>query len=80
MGSIRQTNIKRIAQDLVENNQGLFTEDFNKNRVILTGSMEGVSKRTKNLITGYVTRYVLKKKSRLKKEIEQGTAAAELLQ
>ncbi|MFG1450470.1 MAG: 30S ribosomal protein S17e [Thermoplasmataceae archaeon] len=77
MGSIRQTNIKRIAQDLVETNQGLFTVDFNKNRDLLKGSMEGVSKRTMNLITGYVTRYVLKKQSRLKKEIEQGTATAE---
>lgn len=77
MGSIRPTNIKRIAEDLVETNQGLFTESFEKNREILKGSMEGVTKKTSNLIAGYVTRYILKKKSRLKKEIEQGTATAE---
>lgn len=75
MGSIRPSNIKRIAIELVEKNQGSFNENFDKNREILKSSLTGVSKRTLNLIAGYVTRYVLKKQSRLKKEIEEGTVA-----
>lgn len=74
MGSIRPSNIKRIAMELVEKNQGTFNENFDKNKAILKTSLSGVSKRTLNLISGYVTRYVLKKQSRLKKEIEEGTA------
>jgi small subunit ribosomal protein S17e len=75
MGSIRPSNIKRIAMELVEKNQGTFNESFDMNRKILKTSLTGVSKRTLNLIAGYVTRYVLKKQSRLKKEIEEGTVA-----
>ncbi len=73
MGSIRPSNIKRIAIELVENNQGTFNVNFGKNREILKTSLSGISKKTLNLIAGYVTRYVLKKQSRLKKEIEDGT-------
>ncbi|GGM78251.1 30S ribosomal protein S17e [Thermogymnomonas acidicola] len=75
MGSIRPSNIKRIAEDLVEKNPGYFTEDFYKNREMLKGVITGVSKRTENLIAGYVTRYVLKKKARQKKEEEEGLAS-----
>ncbi len=75
MGSIRPSNIKRIAIELVEMNQGTFNEDFEKNKAILKTTLTGVSKRTLNLIAGYVTRYVLKKQSRLKKDIEEGTVA-----
>lgn len=75
MGSIRPSNIKRIAIELVEKNQGVFNESFDKNREVLKSSLTNVSKRTLNLIAGYVTRYVLKKQSRLKKEIEEGTVA-----
>ena len=73
MGSIRPSNIKRIAEDLVEKNQGMFDTDFNKNREILKTSMTSVSKRTLNLIAGYVTRYIIKKNIRAKKELEEGT-------
>ncbi|MEM0159025.1 MAG: 30S ribosomal protein S17e [Thermoplasmataceae archaeon] len=73
MGSIRPSNIKRISSELVEEHKDLFNEDFVRNREILKATMKGVSKRTLNHIAGYVTRYVIKKKSRLQKEIEQGT-------
>ncbi len=73
MGSIRPSNIKRIAEDLVDKNPNLFNSDFHQNREILKNSMTSVSKRTLNLISGYVTRYVIKKETRTKKEIEEGT-------
>ena len=49
MGSIRPSNIKRIAEDLVNKNPGVFNTDFSQNRD------------------------VIKKETRTKKEIEEGT-------
>jgi small subunit ribosomal protein S17e len=73
MGSIRPSNIKRIAEDLVNKNPGVFNTDFNQNRGFIKDSTNDVSKRTLNLVAGYVTRYVIKKETRTKKEIEEGT-------
>ena len=73
MGSIRPSNIKRIAEDLVNKNPGDFNTDFNQNRGLIKNSTNDVSKRTLNLVAGYVTRYVIKKETRTKKEIEEGT-------
>ncbi len=73
MGSIRPSNIKRIAEDLVNKNPGVFNSDFNQNRAYIKNSTNDVSKRTLNLVAGYVTRYVIKKETRTKKEIEEGT-------
>ncbi|MEM0156587.1 MAG: 30S ribosomal protein S17e [Thermoplasmataceae archaeon] len=73
MGSIRPSNIKRIAEDLVNKNPGVFNSDFNQNRESIKSSTNDVSKRTLNLVAGYVTRYVIKKETRTKKEIEEGT-------
>lgn len=70
MGSIRSSNIKHISIDLVEKNENVFGVDFYKNREILGENLKDVSKKTTNLISGYVTRYVLKKLSRVKKEME----------
>ncbi len=72
MGSIRSSNIKRISEELVENNKGLFNEDFAHNKELLAGFIDKtVTKKTANAIAGYVTRYILKKKSKEKNELEQ---------
>jgi len=72
MGSIRPSNIKRISIELVDNNKDLFNEDFNHNKEILHGFIEKtVTKKTANAIAGYITRYILKKKSKEKNELEQ---------
>ncbi|AAT43405.1 30S ribosomal protein S17e [Picrophilus oshimae] len=72
MGSIRPSNIKRIAEEIVDNNPGIFNEDFENNKKILSEMLKNsVTKKTMNAIAGYVTRYILKKKSKEKSEMEQ---------
>lgn len=75
MGSIRPSNIKRIAEDLIEANPDAFTDDFANNREILKRSLDDVTKKTTNLIAGYITRTVIKKKAKLKREIEESGAS-----
>lgn len=76
MGSIRSSNVKRVAKEIVENNMDAFTEDFTKNKEILKASITGISKNTLNAIAGYATRTVVKKRMKLQREIEEGTVTA----
>ncbi|MEM0139385.1 MAG: 30S ribosomal protein S17e [Ferroplasma sp.] len=72
MGSIRPSNIKRISEELVENNKDTFNEDFHHNKEMLAQFLDkSVAKKTVNAIAGYITRYILKKKSKEKNELEQ---------
>lgn len=75
MGSIRQSNIKRIAEEFVEKHGDAFNEDFYNNKEIVKGSISGVSKKTMNLIAGYITRNIKKQKARLDREMEENTPA-----
>ncbi|MCL5731416.1 MAG: 30S ribosomal protein S17e [Candidatus Thermoplasmatota archaeon] len=77
MGSIRPSNIKRIAESLVEKNASLFNNDFYHNRDIIKKAEKDLTKKTLNALSGYVTRYVIKKESRLKKEMEDYSATPE---
>ena len=79
MGSIRPSNIKRIAQEIVEESPDEFSKDFHANREILKTKADFTSKKTLNSVAGYVTRYILKKESRKKKEMEEyGTVTTEV--
>ena len=73
MGSIRSSNVKRVAKEIVENNKDVFTEDFTKNKQILKTALTSVSKNNLNEIAGYATRTVVKKRMKLQREIEEGT-------
>ena len=44
------------------------TDNFHYNRKLLVGVIDGASKRDLNLITGYTTRYVIKKRNRAAKD------------
>ncbi|MEM0156026.1 MAG: 30S ribosomal protein S17e [Thermoplasmataceae archaeon] len=73
MGSIRSSNVKRVAKEIVEKNAEAFTEDFTKNKELLKTSVTGISKNTLNAIAGYATRTVVKKRMKLQREIEEGS-------
>ncbi len=65
MGSIRPSNIKRISEELVDNNKDLFNEDFNHNKEILHSFIEKtVTKKTANAIAGYIPDIYLRKNPR----------------
>ncbi len=71
MGSIRSSNVKKIAENLVDNSGEEFGLDFAKNREIVKAYISGTSKKTLNSVAGYVTRYMIKKESRRKREEEE---------
>jgi ribosomal protein S17E len=54
MGRIKTKAIKRTARSLVDKGEELFKEDFESNKKILGNVMP--SKRTRNMIAGYITR------------------------
>ncbi|WP_010916905.1 30S ribosomal protein S17e [Thermoplasma volcanium] len=75
MGSIRPFNVKRTAEEIAEKYPSLFTEKFEENKRKLEKMMPDVSKRTINIISGYLTRYVVKKKEKAEREIEENAAS-----
>ena len=65
MGRVKYSAIKRITRKLLEENPGLFTTDFEKNKEILNPMIE-TDKKNRNSIAGYITKLV--KKARQKTE------------
>ncbi|MGC8515831.1 MAG: 30S ribosomal protein S17e [Thermoplasmata archaeon] len=76
MGSIRSSNVKRTAENLVSIYPGKFTKDYSENRAIVKQVVTVASKKTLNNIAGYVTRYIIKLESRRKKEEEETSIPA----
>ena len=58
MGNIRQSNIKTTAFKLIQNYGSVFTEDFEKNKQLVTEYTTITSKVIRNKVAGYVTRKV----------------------
>ncbi|WP_297218050.1 30S ribosomal protein S17e [Thermoplasma sp.] len=75
MGSIRPFNIKRTAEELADKFPDLFGDKFEDNKKKLEKMMPDVSKRTINMVAGYITRYSVKKKQKAKREIEENSAS-----
>ena len=58
MGRIKTKVVKRITNELVDNHFSEFTEDFEKNKVIVEIYADIPSKKLRNIIAGYATRLV----------------------
>lgn len=56
MGNIRTAFVKRIAKELVENNPGKFTVDFEENKKLVEKLSTVNTKHLRNKIAGYITR------------------------
>lgn len=56
MGNIRTAFVKRIAKELVENNPGKFTLDFEENKKLAEKLSTVNTKHLRNKIAGYITR------------------------
>ncbi len=67
MGRIKTKPIKRVTKELMERHGDKFTDDFNKNKVIVGRYAEIPSKKLRNTIAGYTTRLVKKGKEDVKK-------------
>jgi len=57
MGSIRPSNIKRVARALVDSYPDKFSGDFEKNKIMVSKLTDVQTKRLRNMLAGYVTRY-----------------------
>ena len=57
MGNIRPSNIKRVARELVDRYDDMFNGDFDHNKVVVSKLADIKTKRVRNLLAGYVTRY-----------------------
>ena len=58
MIKVRQTYIKRLAQDLVDADSERFSEDFDENKEALKETDEFESKKLRNRVAGYIVRVV----------------------
>lgn len=57
MGNVRPAYVKRIARELVERFPNRFSADFEHNKKVVNELTDVKSKRVRNAIAGYVTRY-----------------------
>ena len=61
--------IKRATRKLLEKYMNLFTDDFEKNKLVLTDLLD-VDKKTRNSIAGYITRLIKKESKKDNKKHE----------
>jgi small subunit ribosomal protein S17e len=64
MGRIRTDNIKSMSDKLLEVEPDKFGTEFDKNKEVVDGMIDISSKKTRNIIAGYIT-HLLEKKERL---------------
>lgn len=62
MGRVRPRHVKRLAQDLVEEHEDRFEEDFEHNKEQLKEMDEFESKKLRNRVAGYMVRVIRNKR------------------
>jgi small subunit ribosomal protein S17e len=63
MGRIKSLPIKRTTLELLEKHPDLFSDDFEKNKIVLSKIVEA-DKKTRNSIAGYIMRIVKRTKAK----------------
>jgi len=61
MGRIRTMLTKRLTRELLSTHPEVFTEDFEKNKLLVNVYLSAASKKVRNVIAGYVTKQVKNK-------------------
>ncbi|MDY6770382.1 MAG: 30S ribosomal protein S17e [Candidatus Nanohaloarchaea archaeon] len=62
MGRVRPTYIKRLAKQLVENEEDRFSEEFEHNKDELKEMEQFESRKVRNRVAGYIVRVLENKK------------------
>ncbi|MEE9323896.1 MAG: 30S ribosomal protein S17e [Candidatus Aenigmarchaeota archaeon] len=60
MGRIKTIAIKTLGNELIREHGDKFTDDFEKNKKILSGIKEMKSKKMRNVLIGYITKEMKK--------------------
>ncbi len=63
MGRIKSIAIKRLGEELIKEHGGKFSTDFEKNKKVLGEVKPIKSKRTRNILAGYITKKMQQIKS-----------------
>jgi small subunit ribosomal protein S17e len=58
MGRIKTAQIKRITRELIDRYKKDFKTDFENNKKLVSSRTDIQSKKTRNVIAGYVTRII----------------------
>lgn len=61
MGSIKTVMVKTLANEIIKKRGNEFTEDFGKNKLILSKVRPIKSKKIRNVIAGYITDKIKRK-------------------
>lgn len=56
MGRIKSTAIKTLGKEIIAEHGEKFSKDFGKNKKALEGIKKIRSKRTRNILAGFITR------------------------
>jgi len=72
MGTVYTRDIKRIAEELYEKFKDEVSIDFNKNKELVAKYVDFGSKKIRNRIAGYLTRYAKRVKRLEEKKEENG--------
>ena len=57
MGNTRPSNIKRVVRELVNKYGDMFSDDFEYNKKMVSKLTNVQTKRLRNIVAGYLTRY-----------------------
>lgn len=60
MGRIKTVSIKTLGNEIIKKHGEKFTDDFAKNKKVLNGIKYIKSKKTKNVLAGYITKEIRK--------------------
>lgn len=71
MGNVYTKDIKRVAQELYEKFKDQVTADFYLNKKLVDMYIDVQSKKVKNRIAGYLTRFVKLSKEQATKEVAE---------
>ena len=58
MGRVKNVTIKNLGDDLIAQNEGRFTDDFDTNKKVLGEVQKIKSTKVRNVIAGYITRKI----------------------
>ena len=58
MGTVYTKDIKRIVREIYEKYRDQVSTDFNKNKELVKSVVDVQSKKVRNRVAGYLTRYV----------------------
>ncbi|MDT7872193.1 MAG: 30S ribosomal protein S17e [Sulfolobaceae archaeon] len=71
MGNVYTKDIKRVAQELYEKFKDQVTADFYSNKKLVDMYIDVQSKKVKNRIAGYLTRFAKLSKEQATKEVAE---------